>query len=966
MTSSGIQIDVIALQETWNIKYPKLLTLPGFQNLIFVNRKVGKGGGVGFYIRNGISCKIVETEAGFKDKIFESLTINLSYTHNNITKHLTVSNVYRSPTPINGLTNAQQHEQFNDKLESLLHQLSLANHDSYIFLDANINLLKLHTDDIVRQYVNTVYDKGFLPTNMKATRMTGRSSTLIDHILTNSKTSSIVSGSIVSDISDHWLSFIQPNISKNKSKPVRVMQRAMGKQNMERFKTNLLNANWDDVLSCTEVDDAYDKFWSLYNSLYDIHFPWVTSSFNRNVHKISSFMTKGILNSRRNKLTLLKLSLNEPTTYNINKYKQYRNIYNTVLRASKKLHIDTKLKNNSKNPQKIWKTQKELTTGNKNTQSINSITSKDGATLTDPKLIAEEFNTFFTSAGRKVADLVEPISKDSTSFLPHIDPPPHTLELRTLTQGELIHIINNMESKSSTDSNGMSTKLIKLLKYELATPLVHLFNLSIRTGKFPSKLKTSRTVPIFKAGDSSSCDNYRPISLLSSISKILEKHIANQLVNHLEQNKLLYEHQYGFQKNKSTVHSLLHLTNYVARELNERKYVVGVFLDLKKAFDVVSHDILLKKLEHLGIKEIALNWFTSYLEGRSQQVDINGSTSSMKAIDISILQGSILGPILFLCFINDLHHVTNLLTLLFADDTAGLKAGHDLKQLITEVNVEINKIANWFRANKMAVNISKTKYIIFKNKGVQIKLNENEGVVYDNNEIGQPHDINKVTRLDRIYSDNPDTQDRTYKLLGLYLDEHLSFNHHCKHICTKLAQSNFIINRTKNFLPPTALKTLYFAMIHPHLLYCLPLYACTSNSNITMIEKMQKKAIRTITRSSYTAHTAPLFTSLKIMPFRQLIQYTQSLLIHSIYHKYSPPSLHNTWITNSMRNNELVLRNADDLYIPLARTEHVKKLPFFALPKLWNELYEQKYTRNPITFKIAIKSHFLNTEPENQ
>ena len=161
-------------------------------------------------------------------------------------------------------------------------------------------------------------------------------------------------------------------------------------------------------------------------------------------------------------------------------------------------------------------------------------------------------------------------------------------------------------------------------------------------------------------------------------------------------------------------------------------------------------------------------------------------------------------------------------------------------------------------------------------------------------------------------------------------------------------------------MPKKSLKTLYYALVHPHLLYCLPLYSCISAKNITKLELIQKKTIRTITNSNYTAHTTPLFNELKIMPFKHLITYTQSLLVHSIYHKYSPPSLHNTWITNSLRNDTRELRNADDLYIPYARTEHVKKMSFFSLPRVWNELSEQRFTPNPTTFKIAIKEHFLS------
>ena len=144
---------------------------------------------------------------------------------------------------------------------------------------------------------------------------------------------------------------------------------------------------------------------------------------------------------------------------------------------------------------------------------------------------------------------------------------------------------------------------------------------------FPEKLKSSRVVPIFKAGDPTSCDNYRPISLVSAISKILEKTVASKLTEHLETNNLLYEHQYGFLKGKSTEHNLLHLTNKIGEALNDDKYCIGIFLELKKAFDVVSHSILLKKLKTLGINGTALKWFESYLKNRTQQVDINGNLS---------------------------------------------------------------------------------------------------------------------------------------------------------------------------------------------------------------------------------------------------------------------------------------------------------------------------------------------------
>jgi hypothetical protein len=195
---------------------------------------------------------------------------------------------------------------------------------------------------------------------------------------------------------------------------------------------------------------------------------------------------------------------------------------------------------------------------------------------------------------------------------------------------------------------------------------------------------------------------------------------ATPLVSHLVDNDLLYKGQFGFQPKISTVHHLLKLTNYVTEQLNKKHFTVGIFLDLKKAFDVVSHKILLKKLKSLSIDGVVHEWFTSYLEGRTQCVEIDGELSDELYLCISILQGSILGPILFLCFINDLPTCTDLLALLFADDTDGLLSGPELGPLLNKANTELQKIGAWFRANKMAVNVSKTKYIIFKNKGKKL------------------------------------------------------------------------------------------------------------------------------------------------------------------------------------------------------------------------------------------------------
>ena len=332
--------------------------------------------------------------------------------------------------------------------------------------------------------------------------------------------------------------------------------------------------------------------------------------------------------------------------------------------------------------------------------------------------MAEEFNNFFTSIGEKISGSIQATNSAPLTYLNDQRPPDFSLQ--EINGGEILAIIKTLEPKCSVDIYGICPKLIKFIDTAICMPLGFIYNLSIKEGVFPDKLKLSRVVPIFKSGARNDCNNYRPIALISTFSKIFEKIVAIKLTNHIELNKLLSPNQFGFQKGLSTEHCILHLHNYISEALNNNKYAIGIFLDLQKAFDVVNHNVLLLKLEKMGIKGLALDWFRSYLSERRQKVDLGGSNSTEKNINMSVMQGSVLGPLLFLIFINDLPNASVILKLLlFADDTCALDSDTDINRLISRVNNELQKIANWFVINKISVNVSKCKYIIFKKTKIQ-------------------------------------------------------------------------------------------------------------------------------------------------------------------------------------------------------------------------------------------------------
>jgi hypothetical protein len=399
----------------------------------------------------------------------------------------------------------------------------------------------------------------------------------------------------------------------------------------------------------------------------------------------------------------------------------------------------------------------------------------------------------------------------------------------------------------------------------------------------------------------------------------------------------------------------LHIINYVSAALNDGNYCIGVFLDLKKAFDVCSHSILLKKLKKMGLNGTTHKWFSDYLSARSQKVEINGTYSEPLDLDISVIQGSTLGPILFLCYINDFYSATSLFSVLFADDTTCLSKGKNLNDLVTYVNSELYKIALWFKANKMAVNTSKTKFIIFRTHG-KIINNADCNLVYNNNVPGQPEDPTLISPIDRISNDSPET---SFKLLGVFIDEYLSFNDHISHVCAKISKSLFCINRIKNFVKKDALVMLYYAMVHSHLSYCLNIYGCANTTNLQRLRIKQKEAVRAICNLGYREHTNPLFKNLKILPLNEMIKFANLKFMHNYINNKLPFSFNETWVFNRDRNLNRLLRNANDLYIPAHNFATLKRFPLFTFPRLWNEEEDRKLTQSSTSYCKLLKASLL-------
>ena len=468
-------------------------------------------------------------------------------------------------------------------------------------------------------------------------------------------------------------------------------------------------------------------------------------------------------------------------------------------------------------------------------------------------------------------------------------------------------------------------------------PVTYLFNLSFKTGYIPDDYKCAKVIPIHKSGDMSKFDNYRPISILPAFSKLLEKIAAVQMIRFLEKYEILYSLQFGFRPKHDTTQPLLQLLNKVYESLNKpsSEYTISVFIDLKKAFDTVDIPILLSKLKRYGFRNKAHDWFTSYLTNRSQYVNIGNATSSKRSITHGVPQGSVLGPILFLLYINDLHNATILYTLLFADDTSFLFSGRNLQELVELVNTELEKAFCWFKANKLSLNVSKTKYMIFRNP--KMLLDDNLSIKIGNEEV------------ERIGQDCPT---KSFKFVGIMIDEFLSWNYHINHVANKISSSLYALRQVKNLLPVKIKKLLYNSMVKPHLDYGILVWG--QSLQTIRLEKLQKKSVRLITNSSYNAHTEPIFGSQKILKVADIYQVGVNEFASKFLYNKIPKSSKN--LLHPLGNERT--KNLRPL---IPKTKHLESFPSVKIPLYWNKLsIADKSITSPSKLKSKLSNMYID------
>jgi len=433
-------------------------------------------------------------------------------------------------------------------------------------------------------------------------------------------------------------------------------------------------------------------------------------------------------------------------------------------------------------------------------------------------------------------------------------------------------------------------------------------------------------------------------------SKLLERIVYDKLMQFLIAKNILYKHQYGFRPKHSTTHPIIHLLNHCATSMSKSdpESTLAVLCDLSKAFDVINHDILLKKMHNYGIRGIAHEWFESYLSDRQQFVEMDGNTSEKVPIRIGVPQGSILGPLLYLIYVNDIGNSCMGNILSFADDTTLFMSHSNLKELHANANILTNDLYQWFCSNRLSLNASKTKYIVLRPKHMREDLSR-YSIQIDN------------TKLVRIGND---CEEQSTKFLGIHIDENLTWKQHIDAVKKKVTSALFAIKQVKNVLPLDSLRTLYLALIQSHLSYGITAWGCADKNVLRPLMLVQKRAIRVINNASYYSHTGPKFKKTKILKLDDLFTYQSLLFVHDYLSNKLPNSFNGCFPSNSDMPNSRTTRQSRLLHIPKYKSKFSQRQPIAFLPTLWNKwarLIPEKASRSQA--KRLIKSTLLQGYP---
>ena len=785
------------------------------------------------------------------------------------------------------------------------------------------------------------------------------SSTTIDLILVSDCEKISQSGVIDCCISDHQMTFCTRKIHKVPvGKHNTATMRSLKHYSKEAFQQTLLGSNWNNVLLSDNVTDAWINFKQCFISCLDNIAPVKSVRIKQ---RTEEWVDSEVLQCIKDRDNAFYIYRKNRTDDNLNRFKSLRNKANFFIANAKKNFFKSSVEANQNDSKSLWKSLKQLGMPSTKSQSSSNVgLNIDGTVNFDKIKVAEKFNQFYTS----VADnLVRKLPKALTSFgsgfvfnfYSSKGVLPESFSFAVISEGSVLKYLNTLCPTKATGLDGIPARFVKDSAPIIAEPLSHIINLSIIQGVVPDDLKTARVVPIYKKNDKTDVGNYRPVSILSIISKIMEKAIYDQLEQHLVKKQLLYDFQSGFRHGFSTDTCLVNLTDFIRLQMDKGHLVGMLLLDLQKAFGTVNHSILLMKLQAIGLSNSALSWFRSYLSDRQQLVEISGTRSSSKRISCGVPQGSILGPLLFLIYVNDMSAVVKNKLLLYADDSAILVSAKNKSDIEIRLSEDLQSISQWLICNKLSLHLGKTESILFGSKQ-RLKSNSNLNIQCNGHTIGSTSSV---------------------KYLGATLDQSLSFDIMARSIIKKANDRLKFLYRKSSFLTQYTKRLLINSLIQCHFDYASSAWFNGLTQELkNKLQVTQNKLVRFVLNLNPRSHVGrDEFSTVKWLPVQDRVHQIILCHVYKIHTKKAPSYMHENFnlVSNvhgrNTRFRVKALGAAGDSGFSMTETNRYsvpsvkgfghKSFAFIGC-KLWNGLPQDiRDSKSLHDFKLKVKERLL-------
>uniref|UniRef100_A0A146M6K4 Putative RNA-directed DNA polymerase from transposon BS n=2 Tax=Lygus hesperus TaxID=30085 RepID=A0A146M6K4_LYGHE len=813
--------DFIIFTEVWSESVGNLRPLAGYSVFQSENHR-NRNDGVIFYGKSCYSYTVTQIS------LYNSTILRVDFKVKNT--QYTILAVYRTGTGI---------QNFVADLVAEIKLIREENRYCIIAGDMNIDILSNSGD--ANDYFESLASLGLIQHITIPTRVTENSASCIDHMVSNLTHHRYVAGVIRCDITDHFATAL--SFAKENNVPIDACSPAKNKIekkiNFLKLEENLQNTNWDPVM-VRDVNNSASAFVDLLKDIIERSSDEVKRYGFPKQKKLTPWITVGLVSAIRKRDDLKMKVSNQPFNRTLKGYYlKYRNLLKMLIREAKRDYFDKKFQQAEGCPSKEWKVLNEvLGRSNKSSQVcpfVSEIMKKAPISESSACIQAcNVLNNYFCSVGENLATDIRNENPVLVNMAYHGSQSPsssNTFVIPCIDEEHFVKICNQMQGKSAPGFDGIQATLIKKYIRFLAKPMIHLINLSISSSEFPDIFKTAKVVPLHKGGSKADPSNFRPISMLSVLSKILEKWVKQNLVAYLEDNNILSPFQYGFRSGRCVDDALFDLTSELYKIRDEKSKAILVCLDICKAFDSIDRGVLLQRMELIGVRGSSLAWFSSYLKERRQVVSIGNYVGDLRNIDYGVIQGSTLGPSLFLIYINSISAVIDSEKIfLFADDTALLIRGSNWHELFSRTQALLNRVSGWMVSSFLTVNGNKTKYMIFGN----------------------------VTTLPpslvlKLHSACPDTIQcncaclesvSTYKYLGVMLDTSLSWSDHVEYMYGRLRKFIPILKNVRTAVSRERLRLIYVSFVQSVLQYAISIWGSASKTIMAKLNSLHRSILK--------------------------------------------------------------------------------------------------------------------------